>query len=103
MDEINSDVDSGVRELPVTGFIRFSIKAEDTENNDMTHKAFKEFCRVECGNDYTLGIRTLLKAYEDDYRFESLWEKIQEVNSRIDKLEPKKEVKKEEVEEEGFF
>lgn len=98
MDEINKDIDSGVREIPAIGFIRFSIKAEDTENNDMTHKAFKEFCKVECGNDYTLGLKTLLKAYEDDYRFESMWEKIQEMNSRINTLEPKKEEKKEEEE-----
>jgi len=96
MEEMNKDVDSGIRDIPATGYIRFSIKAEDTETNDITHKAFKEFCKIECGNDYTFGLRTLLKAYEEDYRFEALWEKTQELNARIDSLENKPKEKKEE-------
>lgn len=68
------------------GYIRFSIKAEDNEQNQKVHAAFKEFCSAECDNNYTLGIRKLLEAYEEDAHFAMLWEEFSFLKSTIEGL-----------------
>jgi hypothetical protein len=98
MDEVKTTVDlHGIAEK---GYTRFSIKAEDTPQNAATHGAFKEFCEVECDNNYTLGLRKLLENYETDARFEGMWDHIAtlrdevvELQKRVEALE--KPVKKE--------
>lgn len=68
MDETSIDLHG----LADKGFIRFSIKAEDTPENELIHNAFKQFAEIEADNNYTLGLRILLKNYEADYRFNIL-------------------------------
>jgi hypothetical protein len=81
-------------ELNVPGFIRFSIKAKDTEENNRVHNMFREFCKVEVDDNYTLGLKKLLEYYAEDYKFESLHLMIEELKAEIDELresKPKKE------------
>lgn len=92
------DVTEGLRDMGVTGFIRFTIRAQDNEANRKVHEAFKAFCEAECDNNYTFGIRRLLEEYESDAKFEALWEHMSQLQVRIDELEnkiaqPKKAVK----------
>ena len=79
-DEIKTEVkDMNLRDI-AQGYIRFSIKAEDTLENLQTHSAFKEFCRIETDNNYTLGIRKLMEYYQGDFKIEMLYNKIEETN-----------------------
>lgn len=78
------------------GFIKFSIKAADTEENKKVHDAFKEFCKIECDNNYTQGIRKLLEFYEADYKYESLHASIMMLQESVLEIKDKIENKKEE-------
>jgi DNA-binding MarR family transcriptional regulator len=82
-----------LKSISEEGYIRFSIKADDTEENVKVHNAFKQFAKVECDNNYTQALRKLMEYYEGDFKYEMLWNKISEIESRLDE---KKEVKKEE-------
>ena len=98
MEEVRTDLGEGIREL-APGYIRFSIKANDTKENEQVHEAFKEFCKVECDNNYTQGVKKLLENYDIDYKYESLFEMCQELKERLNKIEAKaKEPKEEETE-----
>lgn len=85
-----------LEDLGVNGFIRFSIKADDTEPNRKTHESFKEFCKTECDDNYTLGLRKLLEYYQLDWKYESLWDEIGILKGELEVLKNKiKEEKKE--------
>jgi len=94
MEEMNLD------KLGVQGYIRFSIKADDTPENTSVHDAFKEFCKAETDNNYTQGIRKLLEYYQSDFKYEAIWEAIKEIQNDIQML--KQETKKEVVEDNKF-
>lgn len=78
-------VDINLRDL-ADGSIKFSIKARDTDENVAVHAAFKEFCKVECDDNYTAGLRKLLEYYQDDAKYESLWQNIAFLKQEIDEL-----------------
>ena len=86
---MDDKIEESLRELGVDGFIRFSIKAHNTEENMAVHNAFKEFCKVESDNNYTLGAKKLLEYYQTDYKFEMIVEKLQELEARIEQVEGK--------------
>lgn len=88
--------DMDLNGLAEKGFVRFSIRAEDTEENKAVHLAFKDFCRAECDNNYTIGLRVLLQYYERDFKFEMLWDKIAALEEKLLKMEEKKVEKSEE-------
>jgi hypothetical protein len=73
--------------LDVPGYIKFTIKADDTIENSTVHEAFKEMARIECGNDYTLALRKLLEYYERDAKFASLYDLIADLSVRVSELE----------------
>jgi len=101
--EVQTDynTENSLREI-AQGYIRFSIKTEDTEENNVVHNAFKEFCRVETNNDYTMGIRKLLEYYQGDFKYEILYNSIQGIQVELDELkESLKKPTKEENEEDG--
>jgi hypothetical protein len=50
----------------------FTIRADDTQENKNVHKAFKDFCKAETDNNYTLGLRKLLEYYQGDFKLELL-------------------------------
>lgn len=98
MDEAN-DAIREMKQLGAEGYIRFSIKADDTTANQHVHDAFREFCKVECSNDYTLGLKTLLEYYQADAKFSSLYDHIQEIRAELAEVKDKistKETKKHE-------
>ena len=84
--KVNTDSkDMGLREI-ATGYIRFSIKADDTVENHQVHEAFKEFCKIETDNNYTQGIRKLLEFYQSDYKTELLKDAIDSVQVSLEDL-----------------
>lgn len=89
------DVSEGLRKL-APGFTRFSIKADDTVENAAVHAAFKEFCKVECDNNYTMGLKLLLRNYEEDGKLEMLYQKVIALENELEEL--KKSGKPEEKE-----
>jgi hypothetical protein len=93
-----SEMDEEIRQIPADKkVIRFSIKADDTEANQAVHDAFKDFATIECDNNYTQALKVLLQAYEDDWRFEQLNERLSEVERKL--FEPKTEEQVEKKEE----
>lgn len=83
MTEIETSVDNdGLREI-AEGYIRFSIKAKDTEDNKAIHDGFKAYCEAECDNNYTQGIRNLLKNYENDFKFQALYELAEYLKTEV--------------------
>lgn len=83
VDKIETDVkEMNLRDI-AQGYIRFSIKAEDTLENMQVHAAFKEFCRVETDNNYTLGVRKLMEYYQGDFKIELLYNKLEELNAML--------------------
>jgi hypothetical protein len=103
MDEIAKEL----RVLPVEGKIRFTISADNTEDNSRVHEAFKSFAASECGNNYTLALKTLLHAMESDFKYESLWDSMkvlqQEVADLRVKVDTRKETKGKEDAHDGVF
>jgi len=92
-------LDTSLRKLKVDGVIRFSIKANNSPENESIHNAFKEFCKVECDDNYTMGIKRLLEAYESDFKYEMLYNELMELKADLAEL---KSAPKEEKEEEAF-
>ncbi len=85
--EVKTDVgDIGLREV-APGHVRFSIKAEDTLENLQVHSAFKEFCRIETDNNYTLGLKKLLEYYQGDFKLELLYNKMEELNMTLNAVQ----------------
>ena len=82
----NESLDTSLRKLNVDGMIRFSIKANNSEENENIHTAFKAFCKAECDDNYTLGLKRLLENYETDYKYEMLFNEIMEVKADLAEL-----------------
>jgi hypothetical protein len=102
MDELKTKTNEmDLRDI-APGFIRFSIKADDTAENQSVHEAFREFCKIETDNNYTQGLRKLLEYYQSDFKYEMIYNKLQDQSCTLDDLresviqlqsKPKKEVK----------
>jgi hypothetical protein len=75
----------GLRDI-AEGTVRFGIKAKDTLENIQIHSAFKEFCRIETDNNYTQGIKKLLEYYQADFKYEMIFEKLQDQAVALDNL-----------------
>ena len=95
-------IKKGFEDIGVEPFIRFSIKAVDTEENNAVHNSFREFCKVECDNSYTLGLRKLLEYYQHDFKIEMMWEAIKDVQNKVLVLEDNKD-KKDKTEQTDMF
>jgi len=76
-----------LRKLSDEGYIGLTIRAWDTEYNESIHKAFKDFCKEEYRNDYTLGLKALLDAYDTCRQVGSLWKVINDLDERLSLLE----------------
>ena len=81
MEEMN------LNELNVPGYIRFSIKARDTPENEEVHSQFKLFCEKEADNNYTLGLKMLLSTIDGDFKYQLLYDIIQDLELRIAQME----------------
>ena len=76
MDEI------GLRDLNVPGFIRFSIRAPDTKENEFVHSEFKEYAKLYHRNDYTKALKELLAISKS-----CLWDEINKLRSKLETKE----------------
>lgn len=85
------------------GKIWFTIRANNTPENILIHKAFKDFAKIECDNNYTLGLRVLMEYRQADFKYESLYAQIQQLQAEVKELKLKLEPKKEKKEDEGTF
>lgn len=92
-----------LRELGVPGFIFLRMRAEDTEQNQKIHNAFREFAEVECKNDYTLALGKLIEYYQADAKTEMLWEAILRVEQRVALIEAQLAVPQPKEEERDTF
>jgi len=77
--------DTGLRGI-AKGSVRFTIKADDTLENLQVHSAFKDFCRVECDNNYTQGLRKLIEMYELKAKDELLFNTLNGHGMAIEEL-----------------
>lgn len=92
---------SVLQEHGVKGYVRFSIKAKDTKNNKAIHSDFKAFAEMVCSGDYTLALGTLMRSYEDRGMFEAMWDKLKEIEAKVEEIKTVPE-EIEEVENEAF-
>jgi hypothetical protein len=72
-----------LRSLSKDGYIGFSIKTKDTEDNAKVHKDFLSFCYRECGDNYTLGLKVLLSTYDSAEVFRVLYEELAVVKDEL--------------------
>ena len=86
MVEVETDIKKMNLRSIAPGFIGFNVKARDTEANQATHDSFREFCKVETDRNYTQGLNKLLDYYAGDYKYEMIYETIQEVKVLIEDL-----------------
>jgi len=86
MKDVNTDVNTESLRDIAPGTIRFSIKAEDTKENEGVHAAFKEFCKVETDNNYTQGLRKLLEYYQNDFKYEMIYDKLEDQSITLEDL-----------------
>jgi len=68
------------------GYISFYIKAADTDKNVDVHEGFKAFARDECAGDYTKALEKLLLYYQEDAKFEAVWEYVKTIKIELDEL-----------------
>lgn len=108
--KISTDMrDDGLRGM-AKGTVRFSIKADDTLENFHVHETFREFCRIECDNNYTQGLRKLLEYWEMEAKTSVIYEAISKHGMDIEELKTaiaelsksKKVINNKEKEEEAF-
>lgn len=96
-------MDMDLRQLSKDGKVWFTIRDNDTPENVAVHEAFKEFCKHEANNNYTLGLKILLKYMQDDYKYEFLADKIVAVDDKVEELKNKLTPKLDKKEKEDLF
>lgn len=100
------DSSNFLRKHSYEGYVGFNVKAKDTDENKNIHSSFRDFANKECEGNYTLALKQLLSLIESDYKYQSLFELILDMQDRIDVLELKlneKKTKKDEVKDNGTF
>lgn len=110
MSEIETDMKKmDLKSLSEDGCIRLVLKAKDTEVNQAVYEGFKEFCKIETDNNYTVGLRKLLEFYQMDYRNELIVNEINDLRVVLAEIKTsvegivKKEVKVEEKNDQDSF
>jgi hypothetical protein len=94
---VETDLNQALRESAWEGYIGFTVKAKDNEQNNTIHEAFRTFCKLEADNNYTQGLKMLLDYYSSDMKYEAIWAELQRVKEEMEimKSVPVKDVKKE--------
>ena len=93
---IETDVDKMKMDEPEYAFL--FIKSEPTPENKHIYDTFRNFCKLETKNDYTLGLKRLLEHKQLDWKEAMMYDLIRNLEERLARLEaqPVKENKKEE-------
>ena len=85
-DGIETDIkNAGLRDL-WKGKTGFTIRADDTEANQATHEEYKTFCKMQCDNNYTQGLRVLLDYVKGDFKYEMIYDKLSEQAATLAEL-----------------
>lgn len=66
--------------------ICFKICYDNTPENKRIHEAFQEFAKRETDNGYLLAIKRLLEAYSTDWKYASLYQRIEELEMLVNDL-----------------
>ncbi len=105
MDEkINTDFNNSKLNEVAPTFIGFNIKALETPENIAVHTAFREYCKTETDNNYTLGIRKLLEEHEQDWKYALLAQGLAELQAEMAEAKAnKKDNKVEDKKDKGAF
>lgn len=67
----------------------FFIRYNNSESNMGVHKAFIDFCWRETDGNYLQGIKKLLENYAEDFRYNLLCNKIEDVAGSVIELATK--------------
>ncbi len=76
-----------LKKYGVDGKTGFSIKSDDTPENNDIHTRFKTFCKVETANDYTAGLSWLLDKLETSFTISDLQRRIEYLENKIEMME----------------
>lgn len=79
--------DMDLRKLSDDGYIRFSIKAKDTVQNEAIHAAYRDFCRIHAKNDYTHGLHLLLRSFDFVSNINGIWKAVEDLEERMLEVE----------------
>lgn len=61
----------------------FKICYDNTDENRRVHEAFQEFAKRETDNGYLLAIKQLLMSYSTDWKYETLHQKILQLEQEV--------------------
>ena len=106
-DKVETGMDI-VKKMGVNGYVGFSVKAPDTAHNRTVVSAFLDMAKTECSDNYLLAIKKLLECYAADYQYELLYDKVVELESKLEeakscvKCEDKSEQEDDEEDEKVF-
>lgn len=73
--------------LGVNGFIGFSVKAKDNDENRAVHEWFTGLAEASFSGDYTATLRFLKDSVEVNAKEEALFVQMNELHSRLGKLD----------------
>ncbi len=77
-------------------YVFLFIKSETRlKESKLVYEAFKNYCKLETKDDYTLGLKKLMELAQHDWKEEMLYDLIRDLEERIIQLEnkPVEEVK----------
>ena len=76
MTNLKDKIESQIKQYKSIGFF-------DTKENNIVWDAFLQFCKLEADNNYLLGIKMLLQSYSTDWKYNSLYNEIQELKIKV--------------------
>ena len=75
---LKEKIESQIKQYKSIGFF-------DTKENNIVWDAFLQFCKLEADGNYLMGIKMLLQSYSTDWKYQSLYDEIQELKSHVHK------------------
>jgi hypothetical protein len=81
------ELEEALRKLPVEGYVWLNIRATNTPENVAIHTAFKDFCKQECDDNYTIGLKVLLGGFSLDGSVPELVSKVKELEEKVSVLQ----------------
>lgn len=61
----------------------FTVKYNNTDPNNLVHKAFIEFAWAETDGNYLMALKKLLENYSEDYRYNSLYLQLEDLKGSV--------------------
>ena len=104
-EKVDTDINKQLNLWDREFYTWFTIRADNNEDNVRIHNEFKDYCKIECANNYTLGLKDLLEYRKNDWKYEALYDMIQGLYDKVAALEQvnSKTNEQEEEEDGGVF